>query len=135
MKGIGGKKMKKGILILISFFILTACSTPITFQGNTAHWKIEINASNAGNNQDVTATFIYKGKLSKLKKYKHLEISFKTPATSGGEKLDSKNGLNKKQFTVTTSGNGAKITENTIPTATIVLGENGQKETTKLVRK
>jgi anthranilate phosphoribosyltransferase len=43
--------------------------------------------------------------------------------------------LTHKQFTVITSGNGANITKNTLPTATIVLGENGLKETTKLVRK
>lgn len=130
--------MKKKILILISIFSLTACysTSPLTFKGNTAHWQIEMDAKKtSGNNQKIIVTYKYTGSLSQLKKYNHLELSFKTLNKSGGQTISSKNGLNKKQYAVTISGNGSQITKNTIPTVTIVLGENGQTETAKLALK
>jgi hypothetical protein len=128
------------VLILLLGSLLIACysTSPLTFVGDTAHWHIEINATNmTGNNkeQKVIATYKYNGTLTQLNKYKHIELTFNTTAISGGQTIDipSKNGLTKKQFSVTTSGNGANMSKNTVPTVTIVFGEN--KETTKLVKK
>jgi hypothetical protein len=90
----GGVMVKGGILILFCLSFLSACysTTPLTFKGDTAHWQIEIDATNmTGNNkeQKVIATYKYRGTLSQLKKYKHLELRFNTTAKSGGQTLDS----------------------------------------------
>ena len=131
--------MKKVILILICFSFLSACEpTALTFKGNTAHWEIEMHVTNPtlnGDKQDITVVYKYKGRLSQLKKYKYLEVSFNALAVGGGETTNANNGLDKKVFTTTLSVDGAEIKESTETTATVILGKNGVKETTKLVRK
>lgn len=131
--------MKRVILILFCVIFLSACQpTALTFKGNSTHWEIEMNVTNPtlnGDKQDITVIYKYKGQLSQLQKYKHLELSFNTIGAGGGETINTNKGLDKKIFTVTLSVNGVKIKENAVTTATVILGKNGLKETTKLVRK
>ena len=133
--------MKRIILILLCFAFLNGCGStiPLTFTGDTKHWHIEMDTTNSSHNkqneQKVNITFKYKGTIKQLKKYKHLEISYNTTTKSGSQTINASNGLTKKEYSITTSGNGSKITKNSKPEVIIVLGENGKKEKTTLIKK
>jgi uncharacterized lipoprotein YehR (DUF1307 family) len=134
-----GKSVKKAILILIFVTFLSGCNstTPLTFKGDTKNWHIEMVATNDNSNeQQVSVTYKYKGKIVELKKFKHLKLSYDVATfTNGSQKINADNGITEKEFTLKSGGNGKKITKECVPKVTIVLGENNIKETTNLMNK
>lgn len=133
--------MKRIMLISLCFAILSGCgsNSPLTFTGDTKHWHIEMDATNSNpdkqDEQKVNVIFKYKGTIKQLKQYKHLVISYYTTAKSGSQTINAPNGLTKKEYLITTNGNGSKILRNSKPIVKIVLGENGKTEKTILVKK
>jgi hypothetical protein len=128
--------VKITILILMIATFLSGCysTAPLTFVGDTENWHIEMVATNGNTKeQKINVTYKYKDMMTQLKKFNHLELSFNSSAKGGSLTINPKDGLTQKKFTITTSGNGNKITKNSVPKVTIVLGEDGNKETTKLV--
>jgi uncharacterized protein YceK len=131
--------VKKIMLILIFVTFLSGCNsiTPLTFKGETKNWHIEMVTTNDNSNeQQVSVTYKYKGKMAELKKYKNLKLSYGVATfTNGSETINAEKGLTKKEFTLRAGGNGKKITKDSVPKVIIVLGKNNIEETTKLVNK
>jgi hypothetical protein len=121
------------ILLFVTLLFFYHSTVSKTFEGDTAHWHIEIKPTSLFEGGQVT--YEYKGTLSQLNKYRHIELTYNKALRSGHQIIDikSKNGLTETGFTIVTRRLFSSFTKNIEPSATVVFGKN--KETTELARK